>query len=505
MNFTVLHPFVFWLFIPLILALVFVIFKFRKLKKVLSEKNKVAGGNFLTNRMDRCFWLRTIFRGLSACMVILAGAGISWGTDAIPVQKSGKAVSLVFDISYSMEAHDAPGGISRLNAAAIYAKALLAHFNGTKVSVVLAKGDGVVSVPLTDDYNCVETLIENLSPKLMTAAGTSLGKGIKAAVSSFPEQSSEASYILLFTDCEETDSALQSSLAESSRYGIPVIVIGFGSERESEILTGDGQTKVKTALRTSEIEKIINAVKSAGNISSCQYIDASEMGSATKILKVISASSKGTTVTYELQTKKRHKTFIMLAIVFFLASILLGELDITGGKNRLVSAAAATACLFIFTGCTPKFNDGVKILQGKLDWSKGNYQSATADFLQAANNAALAKFSQVYDNAPDKIKFAILYNSGIIAHRNGDYETAADYFRQALFIDGTSTDAKINLELSLREKSSDANESAQEIIPVAESKEDQTLENALYSIIKEGEQQQWKSQQKDSERTSQDY
>lgn len=533
MNFTVLHPFVFWLFIPLILALVFVIFKFRKLKKVLSEKNKVAGGNFLTNRMDRCFWLRTIFRGLSACMVILAGAGISWGTDAIPVQKSGKAVSLVFDISYSMEAHDAPGGISRLNAAAIYAKALLAHFNGTKVSVVLAKGDGVVSVPLTDDYNCVETLIENLSPKLMTAAGTSLGKGIKAAVSSFPEQSSEASYILLFTDCEETDSALQSSLAESSRYGIPVIVIGFGSERESEILTGDGQTKVKTALRTSEIEKIINAVKSAGNISSCQYIDASEMGSATKILKVISASSKGTTVTYELQTKKRHKTFIMLAIVFFLASILLGELDITGGKNRLVSAAAATACLFIFTGCTPKFNDGVKILQGKLDWSKGNYQSATADFLQAANNAkergddfvyqysvygigstylmqgendaALAKFSQVYDNAPDKIKFAILYNSGIIAHRNGDYETAADYFRQALFIDGTSTDAKINLELSLREESSHANESAREIVPVSENKEDQTLENALYSIIKEGEQQQWKSQQKDSEKTSQDY
>ncbi|MCQ2241894.1 VWA domain-containing protein [Treponema sp.] len=533
MNFSASHAVVFWLFIPLAFALTHVILKYRKLKKVLSEKNRVSRGHFLSDRMEHCFWFRTIFRALSASMVILAGAGISWGTDTIPVQKNGKAVSFVFDISYSMEAHDAPGGISRLSAASIYAKGLLEHFGGTKVSVVLAKGDGTVAVPLTDDYNCVETLMDNLSPKLMTAEGTSLGKGIKAAVSSFPEQSSEASYILLFTDCEETDNTLQSSLAESARFGIPVIVVGFGSERESEVLTGDGQTKVKTALRTSEIERIIKSIKNAGSISSCEYIDASEMGSATKILKIISAGSNGNAVSYEIQRKERHKMFIILAIVFFLASILLGELDVTGGRNRLLSGAAMTACIFFFTGCTPKFDDGVKILQGKLDWGKGNYQNATASFLQAASNAklrgddfvyqysvygigstylmqgendaALAKFNLVFEDAPDQIKFAILYNSGIIAHRSGDYETAANFFRQSLFIDGTSTDAKINLELSLREESSHSNESAREIVPVSENNEDQTLENALYSIIKEGEQQQWKSQQKDSERTSQDY
>ena len=533
MNLSASHPVAFWLFIPLAFAVCHVIIKYRKLARILSEKNEVSHGHFLSNRMEHCFWFRTIFRFLCAVMVILAGAGISWGTDTIPVQKNGKAVSFVFDISYSMEAHDAPGGISRLNAAAIYAKGLIEHFNGTKVSVVIAKGDGTVAIPLTDDYNCVEALMDNLSPKLMSAEGTSLGKGIKAAVSSFPEQSSEASYILLFTDCEETDNTLQSSLAESARYGIPVIVVGFGSERESEILTGDGQTRVKTALRTTEIERIIRAVKNSGNISSCDYIDASEMGSATKILKILSAASGGTTVTYEVQGKKRHKMFIILAIVFFIASVLLGELDIKGGRKRMLSTMAAATCLFIFTGCTPRFDDGVKILQGKLDWGKGNYQNATADFLQAASNAklrgdefvyqysvygigstylmqgendaALSKFNLVYEDAPDQIKFAILYNSGIIAHRSGDYETAANFFRQSLFIDGTSTDAKINLELSLREESSHSNESAREIMPVSENKEDQTLENALYSIIKEGEQQQWKSQQKDSERTSQDY
>ena len=207
------------------------------------------------------------------------------------------------------------------------------HLEGTKISVVLAKGDGAVSIPLTEDYNTINTLIDNLSPKLMTAEGSSLGRGIKAAITSFPEQSAEASFILLFTDCEETDSSLQSALSESARYGIPV---GFGSERESEIVAGDGQTKVKTALRSSEMEKIVSSIRKKNsssllskNLSSdCEYIDASQMGSATKILKLISSGEKGTAVSYEIQAIQRHGLFIFLAILFFLISILLGELDI---------------------------------------------------------------------------------------------------------------------------------------------------------------------------------
>ena len=165
---------------------------------------------------------------------------------------------------------------------------------------------------IRDSYNSVVTAIDNLSPKLMTSEGTSLGKGIRAAVSSFPEQSSEASCIVLFTDCEETDSSLQSALSESVRYGIPVIIVGFGNERESEVLAGDGQTKIKTALRSSEMEKIIQSIRkrntSVGSnslASECEYIDASEMGSATKILKLISGDAKGNGISYEIQAVDR--------------------------------------------------------------------------------------------------------------------------------------------------------------------------------------------------------
>lgn len=60
-------------------------------------------------------------------MLILAFAGFSWGTYLEPVQKSGTAVSLVFDISYSMNAEDAPGGMTRLEAVKIFGDAFVSY------------------------------------------------------------------------------------------------------------------------------------------------------------------------------------------------------------------------------------------------------------------------------------------------------------------------------------------------------------------------------------------
>lgn len=538
MNFSVENPVSFYLLIPVVLALVFVVARYLRLKKnICGRFFEFKNGSF---RISVCFWSRTFFRFLSGICIVLALAGISFGTDSVPVQKNGKAVSFVFDISYSMEAKDAPGGISRLQAASSYAGELLDRMDGCAVSAVIAKGDGLTVVPLTEDFQSVRNLIENLSPLLMTSEGTSLGNGIKAAVSSFPEQSSAASFIWLFTDCEETDNSLQASLSESLKAGIPVVIIGFGSERESEVFAGDGITKVKTALRSGSIEKMISSLKEKivlskrkGPLPSVVYIDASQMGSAAAILKMLDLNSLQSSVSYEVQNIQRYGFFISLAILFILASFFFGELDIAGGKKKLISSVSTVSLVFLLTGCSPRFNDGIKIFEGKLAWSKQDYQNAIGDFLETASNAelrkdtlveqyavfglgstylmqgetdaALKRFSQVYEASPDKIKFAILYNSGIIAHRNGDYKAAADFFKKAILIDGSSINAKINLELSLRETLEHSRESAQELVPLSENKEDLNVQNALYSIIREDEKQQWKNMQKDSERTSRDY
>ena len=123
-------------------------------------------------------------------MLVCSYAGFYWGTNLVPVQKTGTSVSFVFDISNSMLAEDGPNGMSRLKAAGVFAEKLLDKMeeenSSTPVSVVLAKGDGVTAIPLTEDYALIESLLDVLSPNLMTAPGTSLSKGILAAKNSFP-------------------------------------------------------------------------------------------------------------------------------------------------------------------------------------------------------------------------------------------------------------------------------------------------------------------------------
>ena len=265
--------------------------------------SQVSGKGFggLT-RTKSSFVPRTILRALAWVMIVAGAAGISWGANYVPVQKNGRALSLVFDISYSMEAEDAPGDMTRLTAAANYADSLLEHIPNTSVSVVLAKGEGVVAIPLTEDIEAVRTLLFSLSPNLMTAQGTSLGKGIQTAINSFPVQASQAAAIWLFTDGEETDGTLVNALVEAMKFGIPVTIIGFGSEREISVTAGDGKTQVKTALRSDSLEQAIASAKEkfvqkAGESPTNPeifYIDASVLGSANTVLDSFAKKTNGT-------------------------------------------------------------------------------------------------------------------------------------------------------------------------------------------------------------------
>lgn len=539
MNFSCERPAVFYALFLLIPALLYALLSYRRFVFSLVEYNSIQKKSYALHKLHLKFTMRTILRSLSFALLVAAASGISWGTNLVPVQKNGQSISLVFDISYSMEAKDAPGGMSRLESVASYANELLDHLQGTSISVVLAKGNGIIAVPLTEDLEAIRSLLPSLSPLLMTAEGSSLGSGISMAINSFPTQSANSSCIWLFTDGEETDGTLLASLQNAVKYGISVVIVGFGSERESEILAGDGKTVIKTALRSNALEKLIATIsketeKSKHGRESAQvsYIDASEPSSAWKLLHMLQEPSKNgqPAIAYEIKQVSHHTLFIALAIVFFAASFLFSELDF--GKRTKRTAILFVLCL-AFTSCTPRLKDGEKILKGRLEWNRKHYQQAVVYFLQAADNserrgdwlcanyalyglavtylmqeedeAAQQRFEQIAANAPPSVQFAILYNSGIIAHKKGDYALAASCFRNALKIDSSSNNAKINLELSLREDSLQSRAQEQELQPISENSEEHTLEQVLFSIIRENEENQWKNQLQHSEHSARDY
>ncbi|MBR4790791.1 MAG: VWA domain-containing protein [Treponema sp.] len=488
----------------------------------------------LSFRYAKILLVRSVFIAISFVMVLIAYADIHWGTYLVPVQKSGASVSLVYDISNSMLATDCEEGLTRLRAACEYSKGLLSKMNGVSASVVLAKGDGVAAIPLTDDYVMIESLLEVMSPSLMTVPGSSIGKGILKAKETFPSNYSNVGRIWVFTDGEETDSNLKTALSECLKAGISVSIIGFGEERESQIYAGDGRTIVSTALRSNKINTAIeDAKKNLGvykNHAEIFYIKASEKGAAVKLLNQLKEGSEQL-VSYEAKPVPRFKLFLLLAVLFYSFSYIFTEFDF----KKIKMTGAAVLCIFMvitFTGCSDSTSD---ILKGTFAFAKKQYSKAVSYFhtaqetaekngneqklsytlydlgtaysLLGEDDAAMEKFSQIPVDAPVSVLYGAYYNAGVLAHKNEDYEHAVEYFKKALEVDSTRVDAKINLELSIQSIEVNVQHNQSQAVPSAEDNSiNQDLEKAIFERIKENDQKQWKnSEQNQSEALADDY
>ena len=550
MNFTCERPYAFYFLLFLIPSFLISLFQYRKIVKKIKFFSIINENDSRFHRMKQfpvIMVFRSIFRNLAWIMLVLAYAGLSWGTYLEPVNKSGSSAVFVFDISYSMMAKDAQGGMTRLKASSSYASMLLSHMENTSVSVVLAKGDGVNVIPLTEDKAVVESLLDSLSPSLMSTGGTSLGKGIRAALKAFPAQSSRLSTIWVFTDGEETDGLLEGALSDALRSGISVCIIGFGSEREVQVLAGDGKTFVNTALRSQEMRKTcenasLRAFSSGNSPVRAYFVNSAEKGSAVKVLETIKGnkisedSDETAYLTYEVKPIQRYTLFLSLALLFVVLSFLITELDaerisdrtrrLKKEKNKskkagkLVSSSLIVFSLFL-SSCSNHFEHSKTILESSWSWYQHKYNIATAGFLQTFYDsqeeddfvieqyalynlgttylmqneyeAALYKFAQISEEAPSNVRFASCYNTGIIAFRQGEYDSAIQCFRSALKIDGSKTNAKVNLELAIMKQKKDGKTKQSSVSPVSESGGISAMEDAVFKRIRENDMKQWKN------------
>ena len=491
-------------------------------------------------KYKRILFVRSACLGFALIFMLLAHAGLTWGTYLVPVQKSGHSVSMVFDISNSMLAKDCPGNTSRLEASALYAKKLLAKMEGVPVSVVIAKGDGIAAIPVTDDTAMVESLLDVMSPSLMTVPGSSIGKGILKAKETFNTNFSSAGRIWVFTDGEETDGQLSAALFECQKAGIPVTLIGFGSEKESPVLTGDGKTKVMTALRRERLEDAIaeasNRFRFFNSHNNLLYINSLEKGSAVQLLNQLHTGSTENLITsYEVKPVPRYKLFLSLAALFLVMSYIATEFNFVrffGTKSSRVKITAVSLLTLMLSGCSSQTAD---ILKGTVSYHQKKYRHAVSRFMKASENAsrdgnsinqnyalydlgtafvmlgeetaALEQFNSISADAPDAVRYAAFYNAGVLAWKNSDFDEAKDYFRKAIEIDSSKIDAKINFELSVQQSEAKGKQNQSNQIQASqEEASPQNLEKAVFEHIKENDQKQWKnSESKDSSNLAEDF
>lgn len=160
-----------------------------------------------------------------------------WNTTEKQYAEGGAHVSILLDVSKSMNAVDAPD-ISRLVAAKQYIYSLISQNSGYEYALSIFAGESQRVLPLTQDVNLFATFLSGLSSSNIQVQGTNINAALADAAENFsPEQTG---YIVLITDGDDEKIQVQADIKKQiQEKNLRVIIVGVWSEKWSYIPTAN--------------------------------------------------------------------------------------------------------------------------------------------------------------------------------------------------------------------------------------------------------------------------
>ena len=296
----------------------------------LKKIKKAYSGLENTKKIIKKAKIRAFFFSAAWIFLILGLACPLWGSKPVSVRRRGVSVMFVSDISKSMSLQDIQP--SRIAVQRQFLKILLEKMHKTSAEsaagLVITKGEGVLSVPLSFEKNAISSAIDALSPLILSSTRTNLEAGVLRALDSFGENRGNSKIIVLCTDGGETSGSLLHSAEKIKKTDAILIIVGFGTLEETKIKVLDekGNTQLKDArLEEAFLQK---AASIAGGES--MYISALTSGSIETILKIIDTGVDGVEkMVYIQEPVKRNFEMLLLAFIF----LCLGGVSFYG-KNK---------------------------------------------------------------------------------------------------------------------------------------------------------------------------
>lgn len=307
-----------WLLIPLIFIL------YHALKKKRASLRIFTGGleSYENNFQLRGFLISSVLLFISMSFLILALTRPSWNQQTKIVEKRGRDVVFLIDVSISMLADDLIP--NRLERAKLAIKDAVNTLEGDRVALVAFAGSAVVKTPLTNDYSFFISSVDRLSVNSVSRGGSLIGDAIRYVQGNVLDNSARAyKDIILITDGEDQESFPVEAASEADREGIRIIAIGLGDEKKgrripipgdkgSEFLMFEGR-EVWSRLDAESLRKIAGATKGG------KYLNVS-IGTFDLAEIYGSLIAGSTTVAYEEDTvtiyEERFQFFLFIAILF---------------------------------------------------------------------------------------------------------------------------------------------------------------------------------------------
>jgi Ca-activated chloride channel family protein len=420
-------------------------------------------------------------------LILFALAGPRWGSHYEEVSQKGVDIMILVDVSASMLVEDIQP--NRLERARREILDFLRVVQGDRVGLVAFSGAAFVQCPLTLDYAALDMFLNAIQPDLIPVPGTNLGAAIETGLSAFDGDAAADKVVLLITDGEDNEKLGLEAARRAAAGGVKVFVFGIGDAAGGPIPELDGGGGFK---KDSQGKMILSKLEEDGLRQIAALTGGTYVRSVAGDLDldiVYFDGIKSRTEARELKSGKikiyeeRFTFFVLAAFVFLLLEGFVDEKArakaASSGRSAvgragfllLIHLAVFAACAVPSMAVEPpdelfrkgKFAEAEKAY-AQLDMDKPRdlryrYNRGCAAYQNNDYQSAAAAFSSVLRRSQDSdVRFSAAFNLGNAVFKQGDFESAAKYYKQAIAYDNTNEDVRYNLELTLRalEKQKDA-------------------------------------------------
>ena len=367
-------------------------------------------------------------------LIVVALARPGWTPETRTVERRGRDVVFVVDVSRSMLAQDlAPNRLQRAKLAIVDTLEVL---RGDRVALVAFAGTAVVKSPLTFDYGFVRLAVERLSTDSVSRGGTLIGDALRVVRDSvFGDQASAFRDVVLITDGGDLGSLPLQAAGELGALGARIIAVGLGDEvtgqpipdpdADEGYLQYEGQP-VLTTLDAQALREL------AGVTPGGRYVNVATGNFDLGVLytQLIAGADRQLLERTEREVfQERFQPFLAAALVLLALEFLLPDLirrRRRGGRRAGAPHPPAAVVLLLALAAALAAPVSVRAVgvperaerDGRQAFGDGRFEDAAGAFGAAA---------EARPGVPE-----LLYDSGISAYRAGDPEGAVGLLRQAV-------------------------------------------------------------------------
>ena len=187
-------------------------------------------------------------RPLLACLTLLGYAALvvavarpGWESQATTLERRGRDVVFVVDVSRSMLAEDlAPNRLERAKLAILDT---LEQLSGDRVALVAFAGSAVVKSPLTFDYGFFRLAVQQLAVTSVARGGSLIGDALRTVRDQvFDDRTVEYRDVLLISDGGDHDSFPTAAAEELGQRGVRLLAVGLGDDSAGQPIPLEGGT-----------------------------------------------------------------------------------------------------------------------------------------------------------------------------------------------------------------------------------------------------------------------